>query len=280
MINKISRFIFSMDFNKYKDNGFVLLLNPNTNYIQFFVEKVKDKYLVLKLLQMDKIQQIAINNTKQQLNEFLAQQNIKTILDEYQFFVEQYNQFDQQQLQDYFVISDKYKMNPIQFNQLFEIIPQSYSRKNICGLTVLIQNGYNNSAVQEIQRFIKSFSDKTLFDNGCIIFTNKIVQRDGHDIGGNYLNNINDFDFQIIVGKICPQFDFYHQFGHYYADKKFSSVQLKQIFNFVKNSTIFDFKDNYYKTNQNECFAQLIAHYYTNELNEQAKKFVQEKILK
>ena len=100
------------------------------------------------------------------------------------------------------------------------------------------------------------------------------------DDSGLKSHDIHGYDAQFMVSNIQTQFDFYHQFGHYYADKEFSNLQLKQIFNFVKESTIFNFKDDYYKTNQNQCFAQLIAHYYTNQLNSQAKKFVQEKILK
>lgn len=177
MFNKISRFVFSMDFNKYKDNDFILLLNPQDNYIQFMIKKSNNKYNVLKFIPMDQMQKISPQNTKDQINQFLAQQTIQIILKDYSFFVEQYNQFNDIQLEQYFISSEKYKMTPVQFYQLFQFQPKSYNCKKICGVTIFVQEEYNNSIVNQICSFIKNFSDNQILNKGCLVFTVNIEKK-------------------------------------------------------------------------------------------------------
>ena len=278
-INKIAKEITAMQFNYYNQQNIIILSNNENGYIQYFIQKNNNKYNVLKIKDLNEIKKEFNQYSLESLNEFLFGLNYDDLIKYKQQFVEKQYIFNCQELQEYFVTSNNIKMNPIQFYKIFQLKTSCFQFTTINNIDIYIEKKYDKDIVDKCIKKLLSINKNSIFKNICLIFTNKIVQRDGHDIGGNYIKNIHDYDAQFTIGKINPFFDLFHQLGHYIAQNLFTNKDLKQIFNYVKYSQIFNFKDDYYKTNQYECFSELIAHYYNDQFNNQAKKFVQEKIL-
>lgn len=75
-------------------------------------------------------------------------------------------------------------------------------------------------------------------------------------------------------------YNIYHAFGHFLQQKTLTKQELDNIYQeYLEKSDIFNLPNDY-SIIENECVPQLTAHYFCNQLNEQAKKFVQDKILK
>lgn len=279
-INKIARQLLAMQFNYYNEDSIVILSNNQNGHIQYFVQISENNYHVLKIKKLSQIQKVFNDYSIDQLNQFLFGSSCQDLLNYKQHFVECEYNFDEKQLQNYFVVNDKIRMSPLHFYKIFKIKSSNYYSFQTNGFTVFVENNYNKTIVDNCMKIFNVLKCKRIFYNCCFVFTNKIVERDGHDIGGDYIGNTEQFEAQFTIGNKEPLFDFFHQIAHYISQKLFSKTQLKEIFDCVKNNKQkFNFKDDYYLTNQNECFSQLFAHYYSNKFNKQSLLFVQNKIL-
>lgn len=84
----------------------------------------------------------------------------------------------------------------------------------------------------------------------------------------------------LIVDKKNITYNIYHAFGHFLQKNVFDEQKIENVYQeYLEQSDIFDLPNDY-SIVKDECIPQLIAHYFCEQLNEQAKKFVQEKILK
>ena len=270
----------AMQFNYYNEDNIVILSNNQNGYIQYFIQVDNDNYRVLKIKKLSQIQKVFNDYSTDQLNQFLFGSSCQDLLNYKQHFVECEYNFDDKQLQQYFVVSDQIRMSPLHFYKIFKIRSSNYYSFQTNGFTVYVENNYNKTIVDSCIKIINDLRCRRIFLNCCFIFTNKMVERDGHDIGGDYISDTEQFVAQFTIGNKEPLFDFLHQIGHHISQKLFSKSQLKEIFDYVNNNNKkFNFKDSYYLTNQNECFSQLLAHYYSNKFNKQSAIFVQNEIL-
>lgn len=84
----------------------------------------------------------------------------------------------------------------------------------------------------------------------------------------------------LIVDKKDLSYNIYHSYGHFLQKHIFDKQKIEQIYqNYLENSDVFNLPHDY-SIVQTECIPQLVAHYFLNQLNEEAKKFVQENVLK
>lgn len=84
----------------------------------------------------------------------------------------------------------------------------------------------------------------------------------------------------LTVDKKNLSYNIYHSYGHFLQKYIFDEQKIQNIYQeYLEKSDVFDLPNDY-SIIKDECVPQLIAHYFLNQLNEQAKKFVQEKILK
>ena len=113
--------------------------------------------------------------------------------------------------------------------------------------------------------------------------------RDGFDYkcngqikGAIYVNQSNQHLklVDLIVNKKNISYNIYHAFGHFLQNYLLNEEKIETIYQqYLEKSDVFSLPNDY-SIIKGECVPQLIAHYFLNQLNEQAKKFVQEKILK
>ena len=84
----------------------------------------------------------------------------------------------------------------------------------------------------------------------------------------------------ITVKKKNLSYNIYHAFGHFIQKYGLNEYQIQKIYQqYLQKSDILNLPHDY-SIIKNECIPQLIAHYFLDQLNDQAKKFVQENILK
>ena len=75
-------------------------------------------------------------------------------------------------------------------------------------------------------------------------------------------------------------YNIYHAFGHFLQNEILTKQETQNIYQqYLEKSDIFNLPHDY-SIIEDECIPQLVAHYFCEELNTQAKKFVQQKILK
>ena len=205
-INKIAKEITAMQFNYYNQQNIIILSNNENGYIQYFIQKNNNKYNVLKIKDLNEIKKEFNQYSLESLNEFLFGLNYDDLIKYKQQFVEKQYIFNCQELQEYFVTSNNIKMNPIQFYKIFQLKTSCFQFTTINNIDIYIEKKYDKDIVDKCIKKLLSINKNSIFKNICLIFTNKIVQRDGHDIGGNYIKNIHDYDAQFTIGKINPFF--------------------------------------------------------------------------
>lgn len=84
----------------------------------------------------------------------------------------------------------------------------------------------------------------------------------------------------LTVKKKNLAYNIYHTYGHFLQKYIFTEEKVQNVYQeYLQNSDVFNLPNDY-STIQSECIPQLIAHYFLDQLNTYAKKFVQEKILK
>ena len=84
----------------------------------------------------------------------------------------------------------------------------------------------------------------------------------------------------LTVDKKNLSYNIYHSYGHFLQKYVFDKQKIQNIYQeYLEKSDVFDLPNDY-SIIENECIPQLIAHYFLDQLNSQAKTFVQEKILK
>ena len=184
------------------------------------------------------------------------------------------------ELYGYFV--NKEKMEEQEFQKYFNTDYSETKKVTYKNIDITIEKDFER--VNDIKKAIDKISKikyKDLFDGLLINFKSKITERDDHDIGGNRVSNQYGYKNVINIEDFLIEESIFHELGHIYQEKYLTKDEIEKIYDCVleKSSTIFCPKRNNYLDIQ-ECVPEFFANYYTNELNEESKKFVEQYILK
>ncbi len=105
--------------------------------------------------------------------------------------------------------------------------------------------------------------------------------RDSNDVRGNRVSNQYGYKNVINIGDYDVLFTLFHELGHIYQEKYLTKDEIEKIYDHVltHNDTInCTYGDLFLQ--ENDCIPEFFANYYTNELNKESKKFVEDYILK
>ena len=147
------------------------------------------------------------------------------------------------------------------------------------GINVKVSSEFNKkNYVKLVIDQVKNKINYSLFDNLLIVF-NDITQRDSNNVQGNRVGNQYGFDNVINIGSFNMVYNLFHQLGHIYQQKYLNLNEIDDIYDYVLNHQDINVLNDYFLI-YDQCVPQLFALYYTNSLQLEYRKFVQEKILK
>ena len=272
---KIAKQIYALNFRKIKNKNTIVLMDNKFDVSPQYVIFIDNGFYVYKLLQFKNITVCKLTQD-QFLNIIDACQfQDKNILQD--FSKDNYYFKTIEQCYDYFVKNVGMQLN--QFQQLFDSNYSDYDQFVYKGINVKVSSEFNKkNYVKLVIDQVKNKINYSLFDNLLIVF-NDITQRDSNNVQGNRVGNQYGFDNVINIGSFNMVYNLFHQLGHIYQQKYLNLNEIDDIYDYVLNHQDINVLNDYFLI-YDQCVPQLFALYYTNSLQLEYRKFVQEKILK
>lgn len=253
----------------------IFLTNQN-NESEYIILNFDDSFYVIKL---KKIRNISLDkNISKDLFLSIIFKGFVSEIKEYDFIDKDFYFENIKELYGYFV--NEIMIDEIEFQKYFNT---DYSEsEKFCYKNIYVsveKNFKNKDKVKNIIDGILKLKYKDLFDNLLITFKGKITEPNDKELGSSRVSNQYNYNNIINVGNTKTTFNIFHELGHIYQEKYLTKDEIEKIYNTMLQKNVCCFSRDIY-LQINNMVPEFFANYYTNELNEESKKFVEQYILK
>ena len=273
---KIAYDLYAMNFNQLKENDRIILSDQNNNP-EYVIFENSNQYHVIKLKNIkDIIKQSNIN--EDDIFDIIVLGKFEEIEKNINFYEIIFVFKNIKELYNYFV--NKEKMEEQEFQKYFNTDYSETKKVTYKNIDITVEKGFER--VNDIKKAIDKISKikyKDLFDGLLINFKSKITERDDHDIGGNRVSNQYGYKNVINIEDFLIEESIFHELGHIYQEKYLTKDEIEKIYNTMLQKNVCCFSRDIY-LQINNMVPEFFANYYTNELNKESKKFVEDYILK